>query len=371
MDLFVYGTLQSTSLMQAVAGGAIPSAQPARLAGYVLRPLAGDVVPFVQLAEDETVQGFVFAGLCDQQAARLQAYEGAFGYALAPVTVTTDAGPVQAQCYMPPPGQIPGIGSWSYTAWQANHEVPAVFAAQELFAHDPMPDPAKLRAMWPMIEARAWAKHRASAGPAVHRYHPAQDDIAILDQRPPVGDFFRFQRFTVAHKQFQGRQSDPLSREIFVGIDAAILLPYDPMRDRVLLVEQLRLGPALRADPNPWMLEPVAGIVDARETPEQAARREAVEEAGVTLTHLEHAGAFYPSPGSSTDYFYTYVGLCDLPADTPYLGGMPGENEDLRLHPLSFDQAMTLLDTGEIATGPLFYLLYWLARHRDRLRSLS
>jgi len=173
----------------------------------------------------------------------------------------------------------------------------------------------------------------------------------------------------VTHQQFDGTRSHVLVREAFFGVDAAIVLPYDPVRDRVLLVEQARMGPAARRDPNPWMLEPIAGIVDARETPEDAALREAKEEAGLDVRHLEPAGHYYPSPGASTDHFYTYVGLCDLPMGASYLGGLPNEAEDLRLHPLSFEDAMALANTGEIETGPTLHLLYWLAFHRDRLRT--
>ncbi|MDX8353541.1 gamma-glutamylcyclotransferase [Cognatiyoonia sp. IB215182] len=370
MDLFVYGTLQSTKLMQAVAGGVVPEAQSADLAGYDISRLQNHVVPLIRPHRGGKVSGYVFAELTKEQTARLDLFEGAFGYRCASVTVTTEQGPRNAECYLPP-SDLKGDGPWSFADWQQKHEAPTILAAQELFAHDPLPDQTTLRAMWPMMESRAWAKHRAAAGPANHRHQPQDGDVTIQRMHPPQGGFFRFQPFEVTHKQFDGGYSPPLSREIFMGVDAAVLLPYDPVRDRVLMVEQVRMGALMRHDPNPWMLEPVAGIVDARESPEDAARREAVEEAGVTLTHLEHAGSFYPSPGASTDYYYTYVGLCDLPMDAPYFGGIPGENEDIRVHPMSFDAAMDLLDTGEIGTGPLFYLLYWVARHRDRLRSLT
>ncbi|MDX8348882.1 gamma-glutamylcyclotransferase [Cognatiyoonia sp. IB215446] len=370
MDLFIYGTLQSTTLMQAVAGGSVPATEPAQLADYGVFRLQDHVVPLIRPLKGAAAKGVVFAGLSANQIARLDLFEGAFGYHRCSVIVTTEEGQRNVACYMPD-AALESDGDWSFTGWCAQHEAPTVLAARELFSHNPLPDQITLRAMWPMIENRAWSKHRATAGPATHRYTPEDGDISIAHMYPPNGTFFRYQPFEVTHKQFQGGQSPLLSREIFMGVDAAVLLPYDPVRDRVIMVEQLRMGPVMRHDPNPWMLEPVAGIVDARETPEDAARREAVEEAGVTLTHVEHTGSFYPSPGASTDYYYTYVGLCDLPMDQPYFGGIPGEHEDIRVHPMSFDAAMDLLDTGEIGTGPLFYLLYWLARHRDRLRSLT
>jgi ADP-ribose pyrophosphatase len=370
MDLFVYGTLQSVALMQVVAGGTVPDPISARLDGYRVRPVQDDVVPFIERNADYHADGCVFAGLTEQQMIRLDAYEGAFGYTLTQLGVWSADGAITAQCYLSPDGYVPGGGDWSLIAWQTDHEAPAVLAAQELFSHDPLPDHATLRAMWPMMESRAWSKHRAMAGPATLRYEPQPGDVSILQKRPPLGSFFRLQSFDVTHRRFDGTQSETLVRETFVGVDAAILLPYDPIRDCVLFVEQARMGPVARHDPNPWLLEPIAGMVDARETPEAAARREAVEEANIQLRHLEPAGSFYASPGGTSDYFYTFVGLCDLPMSESYLGGLADEGEDLRLHSVSFDAAMALADTGEIATGPLLYLLYWLARHRERLRTL-
>jgi nudix-type nucleoside diphosphatase (YffH/AdpP family) len=368
MDLFVYGTLRSLDLMAAVSGGPARSSVPAQLSGYGVFPVNGNVVPFIAPQDGATAQGLIFEDLDDQQMSHLNLYEGAFGYHLITAKVNTAAGPRTVHCYLPPDEAAPGNGVWSLPAWEADHLAPAVLAAHELFSYDPPPSFAVARAMWPMIEARAWSKHRAKAAPATRRYAPETADFQITAARPPQGRFFRFESVDVTQRTFTGGQSGTLVREGFVGVDAAIVLPYDPRRDRVLLVEQARMGPRLRHDPNPWMFEPVAGIVDARETPQTAAIRECKEEAALVITRLEEAGAFYVSPGASTDYFYTYVGLCDLPQTDPYLGGLHDEAEDLKLHPMAFDDALALADSGEIATGPALFLLYWILRHKERLR---
>lgn len=368
MDLFVYGTLRSPALMAAVAGPGPLNAVPAQLDGYGLVAMASNVLPCIVPDARSSVSALVWEGLTPAQMLRLDAYKGAFGYRFGPLQVQVGGKPRMAQCYLPPDEAQAGAGSWSLAAWEADHLAPAVLAATEMFALDPLPDPASLRAMWPMIEARAWSKHRATAAPAKLRHAAQADDFRVIAARPPVGRFFRFQQVDVVHRTFAGRTSDRLVREAFFGVDAAIVLPYDPVRDRILLVEQARLGPKLRQDPNPWMLEAVAGIIDARETPQDAALREAREEAGLEIRTLLQAGPYYPSPGATTDYFYPFVGLCDLPDLAGYLGGLADEGEDLRLHVLSFDDAMALADSGEIATGPALYLLYWLLRHRDGLR---
>ena len=91
----------------------------------------------------------------------------------------------------------------------------------------------------------------------------------------------------------------------------------------------------MRADANPHMLEPVAGIIDVLETPVEAALREVEEEAGLSEIELQPMFGFYPSPGASTDYFHCFIGLADLGEDSNFTGGLAFEHEDLRVHVLS------------------------------------
>jgi nudix-type nucleoside diphosphatase (YffH/AdpP family) len=201
------------------------------------------------------------------------------------------------------------------------------------------------------------------------RHSPARGDVTILADHGLWGEFFKLRRVTVAHKRFDGASSGPLPREGFIGTDAALLLAYDPAHETVLMVEQFRVGLALRQDANPWSLEPVAGIVDGGETPEDAARREAAEEAGIEAGALVPMFDFYPSPGASTDHFYCFATVTDLGPPRSYFGGLDAEAEDLRLHIVPLARALDLIETGEITAGPLITMLYWLDRNRARLAS--
>lgn len=369
--IFVYGTLQSAALCQAVAGGAPITQRPATLADYTVLPVAQNVVPLIRARSGAITHGAILTDVTADQRARLDTYEGAFGYALIDVTVQAQTGPVSVKMYLPPDDIAVGDGDWSLAHWTAHYEGMAVFAATELFAHNPPLPRDQIRRNWAMIEKRAWAKHVATAMdmPATLRHRAHADDVRVSNYSPPQGDFFRIQQVTVDHRKFDGTRSNDLPREVFVGIDAVLVLPYDPVRDRILLVEQMRMGPVVRRDPNPWVLEPIAGMIDATETPDQSARRESVEEAGLHDLDLRHLSSFYPSPGSSTDYFHAYLGLCDLPDDHAQFGGLASEAEDLRLHILPFAQAMNLITSGEINAGPLVMMLCMLAMQRGALRA--
>jgi nudix-type nucleoside diphosphatase (YffH/AdpP family) len=185
---------------------------------------------------------------------------------------------------------------------------------------------------------------------------------------PAHAGFFAVNLHHLRHRRFDGRFSDPLTREVFVVGDAVTVLPYDPVRDRVLLIEQFRMGPFGRGDPLPWQLEAIAGRIDPGETPEAAARREAVEEAGLVLGALEKVAEYYPTPGAVAEYLYSYVALCDLPDGVAGVFGAEDEGEDIMGHLVSFDRLVEVMAAGEIGNAPLLLTVLWLQRERARLR---
>ncbi len=373
-DVFVYGTLRSERLRKAVAGGDRLVVDAALLHAFSVFSVRGDVVPFIAKNGSGSAEGVIMRNVDTDQIARLDAYEGAFGYALSPVEVDGPDGAETVQMYLPPDDIAQGSGEWSFDHWQANYENMAVFAANELFSHDPPLQALDIRQQWAMIGKRAWSRAQLLGQklPSFTVRHVAKpDDFELVQTDAARGKFFKFETVDVTHKTFRGDRAGPLPREGFVGVDAVLVLPYDKSRDTVLLIEQFRVGPAMRGDHQPWSLEPVAGMIDATETPVETAFREVQEEAGITEIELLDAGHGYPSPGSTTDYFYSYIGLCDLPEDHAKFGGLACEAEDLRLHIVPRSQAMEMIETGEINTGPLVQALYWLALNVEQIATSS
>lgn len=152
-----------------------------------------------------------------------------------------------------------------------------------------------------------------------------------------------------------------MTRAGFVMGDAVVLLPWDPRRDRVLLVEQFRFAPAMRRDPQPWLLETIAGRIDAGETPQQAARREAVEEAGLHITgDLIPAIYHYPSPGAVGEFLYLFLAQADLPDGIAGIHGLDSEAEDIRGVLMPRAQLSQMVADGQITNGPLAMMSLWL-----------
>lgn len=216
---------------------------------------------------------------------------------------------------------------------------------------------------------RVEAASRARAqGAAARGVRVGSGEVAAGVPEPSHAGFFGLDLWRLQHRRFDGEMSPTLVREVFVMGDAVTVLPYDPVRDRVLLIEQMRMGPLGRGDPLPWQLEAIAGRIDPGESPEEAARREAVEEAGLSLGALEKVAEYYPTPGAVTEYLYSYVALCDLPDGVAGVFGAPEEAEDIKGHLLSFDRLVEVMAAGEIGNAPLLLTVLWLQRERARLR---
>lgn len=220
----------------------------------------------------------------------------------------------------------------------------------------------------PQMLLAAAGRLRAAATPSPNavRRPPGAVEVTALDL--PYAGFFGVEEYRLRYASFNGGMSAEVLRSVFTSGDAVSVLPYDPARDRVLLVEQFRMGPLSRGDRNPWQLEAVAGRIDPGETPEEAGRREAVEEAGLTLGALLPVAEYYPTTGAMSEFLYSYVGLCDLPDGAAGVFGLEEEAEDIRGHVLDFDALMDLVASGEIANAPLLITALWLQRERPRLR---
>lgn len=313
----------------------------------------------------------IWRDLSPDQLARLHLYEAAFGYTLDPVEVVTPEGEViNAMAYFPPKSAQATLAPWSFETWVRDHGAASVITAGEIYTRDPRPSHSELRAQWPNDQRRSEARQRAGrTSPATLRHAPNASDMPPIERGAISGGFLRLQEMMLQHRRFDGEMSERMNRDVLVGFDAAFVLPYDPVRDHVCLVEQFRVGPAARGAANPWMLEPIAGMIDPHEAPIDTATREAVEEAGLHLRDLEKMFEGYASPGSSTDYFHFYIGMADLPLEAAGQFGLASEQEDIRTHIVPFAQAMDLIESGEIAVAPLITMLLWLSHHRGRLRA--
>ncbi|MEO9273636.1 NUDIX domain-containing protein [Marinomonas sp. 5E14-1] len=193
----------------------------------------------------------------------------------------------------------------------------------------------------------------------------SKKDVDVLKDECLYKGFFEMRKLTLKHKKFNGQWSNPMTREMMVRNDAICVLLFDPVEDKVLLIEQFR--PTMLRSESPWLLELVAGMVEEGETDEEVARRESLEEAGVVVKRLEYMFKFVPSPGGLVEYLRMYAGEFDSSSvDLTKAHGLDDENEDIKLHLMSSDEAIALLEQ-DIENASTIMGLQWLALNKMKL----
>jgi len=158
-----------------------------------------------------------------------------------------------------------------------------------------------------------------------------------------------------------------ITREVEDHGFAIAVLPYDPERRVALLVRQMRNGPILAGAAAPHILEVPAGIIDPGESEETAVRREALEEAGVTLNALDGIGPAWSMPGVSTEWIGLYLGAYTLADRVAAGGGLEEENEEIEVLELSLTELARLQDAGALNDMKTLVLLSALRLRRPEL----
>lgn len=368
--IFLFGTLRHDALRAKVMGRGV-AGRAASLADHAVLDQGG--LPVLHPAAGQAAQGLLVA-LDNAELARLDLYEAVFDYQRIATTVQCGGQQVAAQLYAPAQAvSVDTARPWRIEEWAARLAELAIAAAEDLFALAGQIGVEALRIRYPMLLAHCASRIRAgrAAQPARLRCDRGQGDVISRQRMTPYAHFFGVQVDDLRFRRFDGSLSPLVRRAGFVMSDAITLLPYDPARDSVMVIEQFRYGPYLRGDANCWSLEPIAGRIDPGETPEACALREAQEEAQLALSGdaLIPIGKSYPSPGAVSEFLFGFVGLCDLPKTREGVAGLASEAEDIRSHVIAFDELMALIAQGEVLNGPLIQSAYWLALHRAELRN--
>lgn len=194
----------------------------------------------------------------------------------------------------------------------------------------------------------------------------AAEDAELVARETLFDGYFRMSRLHLRHRLFAGGWSELFQRELFQRGDAVGVLPWDPVSDELILVEQFRPG-ALREGETPWMLELVAGIVEPGEGDLDVVHREAEEEAGCRLDRVEKIASFFPSAGACDEHIRLFIGRV-VSAGVGEIHGLAGEQEDILVHAIPRAEALALLDADRVNNGHTLIALQWLARHGDALR---
>lgn len=191
-----------------------------------------------------------------------------------------------------------------------------------------------------------------------------KQDLKILNKEALYKGFFQCNKYTLKHKLFAGGWSPEIQREIFERGHAAAVLPYDIINDTVVLIEQFRFG-AIETNQSPWLLEVVAGIIEEGEKSVDVIKREALEEAGLTIQSTQFIMNCLLSPGGSTEHVDIFIGSIDS-VQAGGLHGLEEEGEDIRVHVVPRETAYQWVLEGKINNSATVIALLWLQLNKDK-----
>jgi nudix-type nucleoside diphosphatase (YffH/AdpP family) len=185
----------------------------------------------------------------------------------------------------------------------------------------------------------------------------------VIERRERVYDgFYKLDETHLSYERFDGTMSEPVSRLALERGDSAAVLLYQPESKQIVLVNQFRY-PTYEKGPG-WMVEALAGVVDPGEDPEDAARREVLEESGYALRDLVHLSTFYVSPGGSSERIFLYLAEIAESDKVTEGGGRVIEGEDIVSVELSLADALAQVRSGVIVDAKTIVAIYAL---QDRI----
>jgi ADP-ribose pyrophosphatase len=200
---------------------------------------------------------------------------------------------------------------------------------------------------------------------------PPHPDVVIESEHRVWSGRFPLDVVKFRHRRFDGAMSQTRTWELWRRGQAAALLPYDPIADAVVLIEQFRL-PALAARLDPVLVELPAGLCEDGEDPADTISREMGEEMGLAADRIERIGGFILTAGGSDEFCHLFAGrVVAPPADgegIAGLGGVLSEHEDIRVRVWDAEEAIEAAFAGYFSNSITAIGLFWLAARRGWLR---
>lgn len=157
-------------------------------------------------------------------------------------------------------------------------------------------------------------------------------------------------------RRFDG-QTQEVTREVYDPGDAAAILLYDPTRSCVLLVRQFRL-PVYIGTGRETTIEACAGKLDGMD-PAQRIVMEVNEETGFSIKQPKFLFDAFMSPGSYSERISFFVARYCLNDRSGPGGGIREDGEDIEILEPTLDEALTMIESGEIIDAKTIILLLY------------
>jgi nudix-type nucleoside diphosphatase (YffH/AdpP family) len=183
-------------------------------------------------------------------------------------------------------------------------------------------------------------------------------DITIINTEILSDDWYTLNKVTYSLRKQNGK-TETHSREAYDRGNGAAILLYNKTSGKVILTRQFRLPTYINGNPTGLLIEACAGLLDDND-PEDCVKREAEEETGYKISKLQKVLEAYTSPGSVTEILHLFIAEYTPEMRVGRGGGLVEEGEDIEVLEIGLDDALTMLDKGEIRDAKTIMLLQYL-----------
>lgn len=196
-------------------------------------------------------------------------------------------------------------------------------------------------------------------------YSLEKQDVEVVSKKSLFSRFFTVSLVSFKHKLFAGGWSETVEREIFERGDAVVVLPYDPALDKIVMVEQIRVG-CMENARHPWAFELVGGMIEQGQSIESVALRETEEETGLIATDLIPMQSYLSSCGGTSERIFLYVAKVDS-TKCGDICGLDYEHEDIKVHQFDSEQVFHWLENGKIDAAAVVIALQWFKLNKQQV----
>jgi GDP-mannose pyrophosphatase NudK len=184
------------------------------------------------------------------------------------------------------------------------------------------------------------------------------EQIKMLEEQVLSTNWYTLKKYSYEILKKNGKWQKQ-SREVYDRGNGAVILLYNCEKKTVILTRQFRLPSYVNGNKEGFLIEACAGLLD-QDRPEEAIRRETEEETGYRIDKVKKIFEAYMSPGSVSEILYFFIAEYNPSMKVNEGGGVEHEQEDIEVLEIRFEQALTMIESGEIRDAKTIMLLQYM-----------
>jgi len=183
-------------------------------------------------------------------------------------------------------------------------------------------------------------------------------DIKIVKTEILSDNWYTLKKVTYQYSKPDGTVQQQ-SREAYDRGNGAVILLYNTSAQTVILTRQFRIPTYINGNESGMLIEACAGLLD-QDSPHDCIRRETEEETGYQIKEAKKIFEAYMSPGSVTEILHFFIAEYTNNMKVGDGGGLEEEEEHIEILEINIEEALHMIDTGEIKDGKTIMLLQYI-----------